>query len=118
MRHIESHTQQDCVRWFNFQYPKFRGLLFAIPNGGKRNAREAAIMKAEGVVPGVSDLIFLRANDTYNTLCIEMKAEKGRQSELQKQWQGIAEAANNKYVICHSVDEFRTTIEQYLNNRL
>ena len=75
-------------------------------------------MKAEGVVPGVSDLIFLRANDTYNTLCIEMKAEKGRQSELQKQWQYIAENANNKYVVCRSFEEFRDTIINYLNNHI
>ena len=47
-----------------------------------------------------------------------MKAEKGRQSELQKQWQYIAENANNKYVVCRSFEEFRDTIINYLNNHI
>lgn len=115
MRHNESQLQKACVRWFNYQYPQFRGLLFAVPNGGKRNAREAAIMKAEGVVPGVADLVFLWANNTYNTLLIEMKTPTGRQSDLQKQWQQTAEQAGNKYVICRSFDDFQNTIKEYLS---
>lgn len=49
MRHIESQIQKDCVTWFRLQYPKIGRLLFAVPNGGARNAKEAAIMKGEGL---------------------------------------------------------------------
>lgn len=31
-------------------------LVFHIPNGGKRDAREAALFKAMGVLPGIPDL--------------------------------------------------------------
>lgn len=34
------------------------GLIFAIPNGGKRNVIVARKMKAEGVKPGVPDYFF------------------------------------------------------------
>lgn len=56
MNHPEHELQKSCVKWFRLQYPEYTNLLFAIPNGGKRNAREAARLKAEGVTPGVPDL--------------------------------------------------------------
>lgn len=44
-RHIESHIQRNCLTWFRLQYPELRLVLFAIPNGGARNKREAEIDK-------------------------------------------------------------------------
>lgn len=58
-RHIESQIQRSCKRWFDYQYGQFAPLLFAVPNGGLRGKREAAIMKAEGMTAGVSDMILL-----------------------------------------------------------
>lgn len=49
--------QRMCVGWFRLQYPAVGKLLFAVPNGGARSRTEAAIMKAEGVTAGVTDLI-------------------------------------------------------------
>jgi hypothetical protein len=62
-RHEESRLQRACVQWFRLQYPAHT--LFAIPNGGKRNAREAGILKAEGVLPGVADLFLMYPNKGY-----------------------------------------------------
>ena len=59
MKHIESRLQIACVRWFRMAYPKYKLMLFSVPNGGKRTLMEAIIMKNEGVVSGVSDLILL-----------------------------------------------------------
>ena len=75
----EHRLQQACVRWFALQYPKHQGRLFAVPNGGRRDAVTGAKLKAEGVVPGVSDLILLKSNCRYGALLIEMKTDKGRQ---------------------------------------
>ena len=55
--HNESRLQAACVRWFRYQYPNL--LIFAIPNGGRRNEVEAKIMKEEGVLPGIADLELL-----------------------------------------------------------
>ena len=115
MKYNESKLQQACVRWFNYQYPKLRGILFAVPNGGARDAVTGRILKAEGVVAGVADLILLMPNKHYNCLCIEMKTEKGRQQSSQKEWQAKIEAVGGKYIICRSFDEFKKAIEEYIN---
>lgn len=77
-RHEESQLQRICVKWFRLQYPELAILLFAVPNGGARNKREAGIMKAEGVTAGVADIILLIPSGGYASLCMEFKTEKGR----------------------------------------
>lgn len=116
MRHIESQIQQNCVTWFRLQYPKIGRLLFAVPNGGARNAREAAIMKGEGVTAGVADLILLLPSGAYSSLCIEFKttSKSSRQTPTQKEWQALAEANGNKYVVCRSIEDFQREIREYL----
>lgn len=75
----------------------------------------ARIMKAEGAKPGVSDLLLMVPNGKYNFLAIEMKTEKGRQSDNQKAFQQHMEKLGfGKYVICKSFDEFRNEIQKYL----
>ena len=114
MKHIESRLQIACVRWFRKTYPKYKLMLFSVPNGGKRTLMEAIIMKNEGVVSGVSDLILLVGRKGFNSLCIEMK-NKTSQTLNQKCWQLEAERNGNKYVVCKSFEEFRMVIEEYLN---
>ena len=125
MREEEHNIQAACVRWFNLQWPQYRGLLFAVPNGGARSKATAGKLKAEGVVPGVADLILLvprcvKAHDDegwYNTihaLCIEMKTKRGYQSQAQKEWQKKVEAAGYRYVIVRSVEQFIKEINDYL----
>lgn len=116
-RHTESIIQRQSVKWFNLQYPSISKLLFAIPNGGFRSKTEASIMKGEGVVSGVSDLILLYSNGIYNSLCLEMKAPGGKQTENQKAWQRLAESHGNKYAICHSLDEFMNEVNGYIQQR-
>ena len=115
-RHEESQTQRQCVAWFRLQYPEHAKLLFAVPNGGARSRVEAAIMKAEGVTAGVSDLIFLEPRGGYGALCIEMKREdkSSRQSARQKEWQKAVEEAGNVYAIAKSFDDFVAIMNSYM----
>ena len=113
-RHIESHIQRNCVKWFGLQYPKLRLVLFAVPNGGGRNRREAAIMKGEGVTAGVADVILLKPSGGYASLCVEFKTQDGTQQPSQKEWQKAAEENGNKYVIVRSFEDFRREITEYL----
>ena len=83
-RHIESQIQRSCKKWFDYQYGQFSQLLFAVPNGGLRGKREAAIMKAEGMTAGVADMILLVSRKGYGSLCIEFKTAKGRQRTYKK----------------------------------
>ncbi|MDO5650141.1 MAG: VRR-NUC domain-containing protein, partial [Gallicola sp.] len=87
MNNRESKIQQACVKWFKWQYRQLEYLLFAVPNGGARSRVTGAILKAEGVLRGVSDLILLYPAQGYHALLIELKTEKGRQSDTQKAFQ-------------------------------
>lgn len=114
--HPESRLQCTCVQWFRLAHPDKRLLLFAVPNGGFRIASEAARLYAEGVVPGVSDLIYLEPRGCYGALCIEMKTTLtgSRQSDRQKEWQAAVEAVGIKYVICRTLEEFQREVDAYL----
>lgn len=114
--HPESRLQCSCVQWFRLQHADKRLLLFAVPNGGFRIASEAARLYAEGVVPGVSDLIYLEPRGNYGALCIEMKTTLtgSRQSDRQKEWQKAVEAVGIRYVICRTLEEFMKEVEDYL----
>lgn len=103
-----------CVKWFRYQYPRLATLLFAVPNGGRRDATTGRIMKAEGVVPGVADLLLLIPSGEYHGLCIEMKTEKGRQQDTQKLWQKRVEEQGYLYKIVRSFEEFKNLIEGYV----
>ena len=110
----ESQIQHDCIQWFRLQYPSLALMLFAIPNGGKRDAKTGARMKYEGAISGVSDLILLVPKKGYASLCIEMKKPGGKQSEHQRKWQREAEKYRSKYAVCHSLQDFMNEVNSYL----
>lgn len=114
MRHDESNLQIACVRWFRLQYPSIAPLLFSVPNGGRRDAVTGAILKAEGAVAGVADLLLLLPSGDYHGLCIEMKTEKGKQSDAQKEWQKAVEAVGYKYAVVRSFEQFSALISDYI----
>lgn len=112
----EHRIQVSCVNWFKLAHPDLANILFAIPNGGRRDAVTGAKLKEEGVVAGVADLILLKRNKQFGGLCIEMKTRTGKQSETQKRWQKDVEATGNKYAVCRSLDEFMKVVTEYLND--
>ena len=112
MQHNESILQRQAIRWFRLQYPAH--VLFAIPNGGQRNKTEAAIMKAEGVLAGAADLFLMCSSRQYNGMCIELKTEKGRQTESQKWFEKKAYDFGYCYKVVRSFDEFVNEVNNYL----
>ena len=116
MRHEESHIQRRCVSWFRLQFPALRLNLIAIPNGYKTSVTQARIAKMEGLVAGAADLFLFVPNATYHGMAIEMKTEKGRQQDTQKEWQAAVEAQGYKYVVCRSFEDFYHQVNNYLYN--
>ena len=111
----EHQLQVECVKWFRLQYPHLAHALFAVPNGGRRDATTGAKLKAEGALAGVSDIILLYMSGNYGALLIEMKTKKGAQSDKQKEWQAkITSRGEYKYVICRNFDDFKREIEIYI----
>ena len=58
-RHDEDDMQKALFSWITLATPRIPqlALAFAVPNGGKRDAREAARLKGLGVRPGVPDVM-------------------------------------------------------------
>lgn len=115
MRHVESNTQQAFVRWFRLQYPDYALCLTSIPNGGLRNAREAATLKREGMTAGAADLLLLIPRGVYGALGLEFKTLTGRQSAAQREWQKAFEASGNKYVVVRTLEEAILVANRYMN---
>jgi len=67
---------------YAFRPDFIRTLLFSVPNGfmagGENKYALVAKFKAEGMNPGVSDLVYLQPRGEYSHLCIEMKAQDYR----------------------------------------
>ena len=109
----EHHLQVACVRWFRMQYPQH--LIYAIPNGGQRNAIVAAKLKAEGVTAGIPDLHIPVSRHGYHSLYIEMKNGKaGRLSEHQKECIAQLQSQGHKVAVCRTFDDFQQEIDAYL----
>jgi len=112
IKQSESHLQQQCIKWMQYQHSNI--VFFHVPNGGKRNVREAVRFKREGVISGVADIIILRPNKTKHGLLIELKTKIGKQSMEQKEFQKKVEQFNYKYSICKSLDEFMKVVSDYV----
>lgn len=92
-RRPEQEQQIALFRWAALamasEPARYGGLAYMthVPNGGKRNAREAGILKAMGVKPGVPDVLWPQAGVLSPIgLAFEMKAMKGRVIESQEKW--------------------------------
>lgn len=113
-RHNESKLQISCVSWFRLQYPNL--VLYAIPNGGKRNAFEAEMLKREGVLAGVADLFLVKRNSTYCGLFIEMKFGNGKQTDAQKAFELKVINEGYMYAVVRTFDEFTNIMNKYINS--
>jgi hypothetical protein len=76
----EAQLQGAVVAYLRLALPT-RAIVFAVPNGGRRDKREAARLKWQGVLPGVPDLLTILDGRVYG---VELKAPKGRLSDEQK----------------------------------
>jgi hypothetical protein len=115
MKQLEHNLQVACVRWFDAQYSDISRLLFAIPNGGKRNKITAVKLKAEGVRAGVADLFLAVTNEQYAGLFIEMKVGKNKRTPAQAEFKEMVRMRGYACVVCYSLDEFINAINHYLS---
>lgn len=102
----ESQLQQQIVLFERNNYSiKNESLIFAVPNGGSRNPIEAKNLKLTGSMAGVSDLILIIESKVY---FIELKIEKGIQSDLQKTFETKVNNLGFKYLIIRSLEDYKT----------
>lgn len=122
MRHLEDQHQAALFNWAKVKRVAAGGVLadylYAIPNGGRRDAREGARMKAQGIKAGVSDLHLPIPVAGSHGLWIEMKAPKPAQARVsaeQKAWIEKMKALGHEAVVCRGFDEAKAAIEAYLS---
>ena len=120
MNNPEHDLQCACVKWFSLQYPQYDRLLFAIPNGGHRDIRTAARLKAEGVKRGVADLFLsvpilgvIPGTDIHG-LYIEMKAGKNKLTKDQKEFMNQVEGFNYWFSEVRNIEFFIKVITGYM----
>lgn len=113
----EHDIQCQVIRWFDLQYRNSTkcGRLMAIPNGGHRHISVAKKLKAEGVRAGVPDLFLPVENGLCNGLFIEMKSQKGKTTDAQDGWIAFLRMQGYSVSVCHSFEEAKAVIEDYLN---
>jgi hypothetical protein len=114
---MSEHDEQCAViQWakiFESRYPEL-ALLFAIPNGGKRNVVTAMKLRDEGVKPGVPDLFLPVARHGWHGMFIEMKF--GRNKTTPEQFavhRALIEQGYGVWV-CYSADGAIEAIRAYL----
>ena len=113
--HQEQVTVIQWVRLHERKWPDLR-MLYAVPNGGARNAITGAMLKAEGVKKGVPDIMFPCPVGSYAGLAIEMKRRKGgRVSPEQEEYMGWLREKNWWVQVCRGADAAIEVLEAYLN---
>ena len=109
-------TDEAIVQCHVVQYCDWHKIpVFHIPNGGKRNRKEAANLKRQGVRAGVPDLCIPVAKGSYHGLYIEFKSPEEKPSKDQKELlQGLQEAGYFACVI-DRLDAAIKITQSYLN---
>lgn len=107
MRHDEANFQIGVVRILRMA----GHFVFAVPNGGSRNLREAVNLKAQGVLSGVSDLILLLPNRKVYFIELKNPNGKGRQSPAQREFEENVRAMGHEYLIWDKWQQ----VEQFMN---
>lgn len=121
----ESAFQEATAKWLRLAHPDL--LAFHAPNGGKRPqtmvsrkgvikpvAAIGALLKRQGVVPGVPDWVILQPSGPYAGLLVELKIANGRLSKEQKSFLAKAEASGYKTAVAYNIEQFIKIVETYL----
>lgn len=120
MRQQEAQEQEILFNWartYAAEWPELR-LLFHIPNGGKRNAAEAAHLKRQGVKAGVPDVFLPCAKHGYNGVFIELKAGKNKPTPLQNEWLQELTAQGYKTAVCYGWQQAAELLQDYLTDEV
>jgi hypothetical protein len=99
-----------------------RELFFAVPNGAWLGGKSFAMyqkLNAEGVRPGVADILYLQPRGPYAYLAIEMKAPENRNrpsavSPVQKDFLEAVRKNGGYSIICYSSEDAMAEFDKYM----
>lgn len=116
LAHPEAIEQRLFVQRWRLD-PRTRDLpACAVPNGGKRGALEAALLKAEGVERGVPDWLCFECSAAFVGLALEFKRPDGtgRLSIEQVQWHADLRRRHWRVEIVTSAERAWAVVCDYL----
>lgn len=111
---LEHELQVRAIEYMRLQYPELERRLFAIPNGGARNAYVGKKLKDEGVLAGVWDLFLAVPKGKWGGCFIETKWGRNGLSGSQKKFME-ANYEHYYFFIYKDLDTFIKKINEYLN---
>lgn len=114
---IEDTEQELVIRWSigaAEAWPELAA-LFAIPNGGFRTKRTAALLKRTGTKAGVPDLCLPVPRGGFCGLYIEMKRRAGGVvAPAQREWHTRLRMYGHMVEVCRGHEEAIAVLRDYL----
>lgn len=117
----EGQLQKACVSWFRLHHGRqYAKLLFAIPNGSflqgneLERIRRAAVLKSQGMEPGVADLFLSVPSDQQHGLYLEAKVGKNKQTDAQKAFEQSVTNQGYAYEVFTSFEQFKEIVTNHL----
>lgn len=112
----ESDVQAYIFQWSAY-IPQLK-YMFAIPNGGSRDVREAVNLKRQGVKRGVSDIFIPIPTSNYHGMFLELKVGKNKPSKEQVAFLQFVNRVGYCGVVCYGFEEAVITIQKYLKGEI
>ena len=116
---MSEHTEQAALfEWAAWNQSKDAALnmLYAVPNGGKRDKVTAARMKREGLKAGVPDVVLPVARMGYHGFYLELKVGKNKTSAEQAAWLAALAAEGYLVDVSYGWQEAAHKIARYLGH--
>ncbi len=113
LEHQIQSTAINMVQYMMGLCPEL-DVLYAIPNGGNRDAITGKMLKREGVKAGMPDLHLPVARHGFNSLYIEVKTPEGRLSKVQRAMIEKLQQHGNAVYVCRSTEDILQTLRDYL----
>ena len=113
----EHQEQAAVISWWANVHSKYllpRFALFAVPNGGARNAITGSRLKAEGVRPGALDLILAKPVGPHSGLFLEMKVGRNKPTDEQLYFIRYLRSVGYQASVHWDAGSAITAIENYL----
>ncbi len=112
----EAQEQAALFQWAQLARQQYKELelMYHVPNGGRRDSKEAVSLKRQGVKAGVPDICLPAGKGGYFGLYIELKVGRNKTSSMQDLWIKRLQDMNYRTVVCYGWLKAREVIEEYL----
>lgn len=109
-RDLEGPVQKAVLREIRELFPDV--FVAHVPNGGMRNARVAAQLKAQGVVRGVPDLMLIPLHGRVGF--IEVKAPGGSLTPEQKEFRDMCAARDIFFAVIDNAEQVEQCLKLWV----